>query len=58
MIGKLVSDCQSTFVAGSNMLDGVLILNEILDFAKRHKKSCMMVKLILRRSTIALLGIT
>lgn len=27
-----------------NMLDGVLVINEIMDFVKRNKKSCMLVK--------------
>ncbi|XP_058775742.1 uncharacterized protein LOC131650016 [Vicia villosa] len=44
VIGKLVSNCQSAFVSRRNMLDGVLVVNEILDIAKRHNKECMMVK--------------
>lgn len=26
------------------MLDGVLVINELVDFAKKFKKSCLMVK--------------
>ncbi|XP_058784117.1 uncharacterized protein LOC131658884 [Vicia villosa] len=44
VISKLVSKCQSAFVARRNMLDGVLIVNETLDVTKREKKSYMMVK--------------
>lgn len=44
VIGKLVSNCQSAFVSGRNMLDGVVVVNEILDMAKRHNLECMMVK--------------
>src|SRR3954464_12910339 len=40
VIGKLVSSCHSAFVPGRNMLDGVLVVNELLDLAKRNKRSC------------------
>lgn len=44
VIGKLVSKCQMAFVPGRNMLDGVEVVNEFLDLAKRNKMGCMMVK--------------
>lgn len=43
VIGILVSTCQSTFIQGRHMLDGVLVLNEILYFSKRNKRECILV---------------
>lgn len=45
VVGKLVSTCKSTFITNRNMLYEVLVVNEVLDYAKRFEKSCMMVKL-------------
>ncbi|XP_058757184.1 uncharacterized protein LOC131630422 [Vicia villosa] len=40
----LISSNQSTFVEGRQMLDGALVLNEIIDFAKRNVKECLILK--------------
>ncbi|XP_058754053.1 uncharacterized protein LOC131627225 [Vicia villosa] len=37
-MGKLISKFQSEFIEGRQLFDGVLVLNEVLDFAKRSKK--------------------
>lgn len=37
IIEKLLSSNQSAFIEGRQMLDGVLVLNEVIDFAKRNK---------------------
>ncbi|XP_058765309.1 uncharacterized protein LOC131638782 [Vicia villosa] len=42
--GKLVSKNQTTFVPGRSITDGVLVVNEVLDFAKRTKRSCVILK--------------
>lgn len=44
VIEKLVSIKQSVFIKGRNILDGVLLLNEILDLAKRDKRKCLVIK--------------
>lgn len=44
VIGRLVSSNQTTFIPGRQILDGVLATNEILDFAKRNKRECMVFK--------------
>ncbi|XP_058742219.1 uncharacterized protein LOC131614676 [Vicia villosa] len=44
VIKKLVSSSQTTFIEGRQMVDGVLVLNEVLDYAKRFKKECLVVK--------------
>ncbi|XP_058757405.1 uncharacterized protein LOC131630662 [Vicia villosa] len=42
--GRLISCNQSAFVPGRNMLDGVLLVNEVIDWAKRNKSSCLLLK--------------
>ncbi|GJW69692.1 RNA-directed DNA polymerase, eukaryota [Tanacetum coccineum] len=44
VIADLVSDTQSAFVAGRQILDGPFILNEILHWCKRKKKHAMFFK--------------
>ncbi|XP_058757847.1 uncharacterized protein LOC131631081 [Vicia villosa] len=44
VIGKLVSSNQTAFVPGRNIADGVLFVNEVLDLAKREKRSCVVLK--------------
>ncbi|XP_058749275.1 uncharacterized protein LOC131622266 [Vicia villosa] len=44
VIGKLVSESQTTFVSGRQILDGVLVTNEIIDFAQRHNRPCLLFK--------------
>lgn len=38
MIGKLVSNNQYQFIPNRSMLDGVVLLNELVDFARINKK--------------------
>ncbi|GKA92757.1 RNA-directed DNA polymerase, eukaryota [Tanacetum coccineum] len=44
VIAGLVSNTQSAFVAGRQMLDGPFILNEVLDWCKRKKKKALFFK--------------
>lgn len=44
VIGKLVSSSQSTLIEGRKMLEGMLVLNEVINYAKRNKKECVVVK--------------
>ncbi|CAL5191793.1 unnamed protein product [Lathyrus oleraceus] len=44
VIGKLVSPFQTAFIEGRQLFDGVVVLNEILDFAKRKRRKCMVLK--------------
>lgn len=41
---SLVPKSQSTFLAKRHIQDGVLIINKVLDFSIRNKKTCLMVK--------------
>lgn len=44
VVGKLVSSNQTAFIPGRNILDGVLVVNEVLDLAKREKRSVVILK--------------
>ena len=44
VIGSVVSDSQSAFVKGKQILDGILIANEVVDEARRSKKELLMFK--------------
>ncbi|XP_058755656.1 uncharacterized protein LOC131628868 [Vicia villosa] len=42
--GKLISPIQSAFIEGRQMMDGVVVLNELTDFAKRNRRECLILK--------------
>lgn len=44
VLGGLISHCQSMFVLGRQLLDGVLIANEIVDLDTINKKRSVMFK--------------
>ena len=44
VISSVVSESQSAFVKGKQILDGILIANEVVDEAKRLKKELLMFK--------------
>ncbi|CAK8537480.1 unnamed protein product [Lathyrus sativus] len=44
VIHKIVSPSQTTFIPGRQIYDGVLLANEIEDYAKRFKKECLFFK--------------
>ncbi|MCH80575.1 LINE-1 reverse transcriptase like [Trifolium medium] len=50
IMGKLISSCQSAFLPGRQILDGVVVLNEIIDLAKRRKDCCLFFKVDFERA--------
>ncbi|KAM0029767.1 putative RNA-directed DNA polymerase [Helianthus debilis subsp. tardiflorus] len=50
VIHKLVSKEQSGFLAGRSILDGVIILNEIIPWLKRNKKEGMVLKVDIEKA--------
>ncbi|XP_045820252.1 uncharacterized protein LOC123913525 [Trifolium pratense] len=50
MLGKLISNCQSAFLPQRQILDEVVVLNEIIDLAKRRKDDCILFKVDFERA--------
>jgi hypothetical protein len=44
IIGRVVSETQTTFMKGRQILDGILIANEVVDEAKKNNKELMLFK--------------
>nr|GFB87328.1 RNA-directed DNA polymerase, eukaryota [Tanacetum cinerariifolium] len=53
VVDKIVSHEQSAFISGRQILDGPLMLSEMIDwYKKRKKKRCPFLKLILKKPSI------
>ncbi|MCI06375.1 cysteine-rich receptor-like protein kinase, partial [Trifolium medium] len=50
VLGKLISSCQSAFLPQRQILDGVVVLNEIIDLAKRRKDDYLLFKVDFERA--------
>ena len=50
VMSKIIDSRQSAFLAGREILDSVLVANEVLEEAKRKKKSCMFFKVDLEKA--------
>lgn len=44
MLNSIVSGCQSAFVLERQLIDGVLVANELVDFANKEGKGCLIFK--------------
>jgi hypothetical protein len=44
VIGSVISDTQSAFVKGRQILDGILVANEVVDEAKKLKRELLLFK--------------
>jgi hypothetical protein len=50
VLGKLISPCQSAFLPNRQILNGVVVLNELIDLAKRRKDECLLFKVDFERA--------
>lgn len=46
----MISSCQSAFVLGRQLLDGVLMVDEVVDYAYKGLKSCLFFKVDFEKS--------
>lgn len=44
VIGNIISSSQNTFVPGRQLLEGVLMANEMVDYTKKEKVGCLLFK--------------
>jgi len=44
VMNSIISQSQSTFLKGQNFVDGVLVVNEVVDTAKKLKCECLILK--------------
>ena len=44
VMNSIISPNQSVFLKGRHLVDGVLVVNELVDYAKRAKKECLIFK--------------
>jgi hypothetical protein len=44
VIGELIPNTQSAFIKGRQLVDGVLVVNEVIDYAKKSGKECVIFK--------------
>lgn len=56
VVGKVVTASQSAFIKGRQILDAILIANELVDDAKKIRKSYLCLRWVLRRPTTLLIG--
>ncbi|MCH83058.1 LINE-1 reverse transcriptase like, partial [Trifolium medium] len=44
VMDSIIAKNQSAFIKGRSLVDGVVVLNEVVDFAKRSNKECLILK--------------
>ncbi|KAK2444918.1 hypothetical protein QL285_015908 [Trifolium repens] len=44
VIGDLIPNTQSAFIKGRQLVDGVLVVSEVIDYAKKSRKECLIFK--------------
>jgi hypothetical protein len=51
VIGELIPKTQSAFLKGRQLVEGVVVVNEVIDFAKKAGRECMIFKVDFERHT-------
>ncbi|XP_058733926.1 uncharacterized protein LOC131605606 [Vicia villosa] len=44
ILSSIISDCQSAFTPGRHLIDGVVVANELVDYASKKGKDCLLFK--------------
>src|SRR4051812_11902411 len=44
VLGTIISPCQSAYVSGRQLLDGVLVANEVVDYARKEDMNYLLFK--------------
>ncbi|XP_058727137.1 uncharacterized protein LOC131598567 [Vicia villosa] len=44
VLNSIISPCQTAFVSGRQLLDGILVANEVVDFAHKEGRNCLLFK--------------
>lgn len=44
VMNSIISSSQSAFLKGRHLVDGVLVMNEVVDLAKKSKRECLILK--------------
>lgn len=50
VLSSVISNCQSDFVLERQMIDGVLITNELVDYAYKEDKECLLFKVYFKKA--------
>lgn len=45
MLPQIISKVQSAFIGGRHIFDGIMIVNEVIDWWKKYKKKGIILKL-------------
>lgn len=53
MLGKVISPCQFVFLPNRQILDGAIVVNEIIDLAKRRKNKCLLLNVDIKYNEIS-----
>jgi len=58
VMNSIISTFQSAFLKGRHLVDEVLVVNEVVDLAKKMKRECLILKSILRKLVTRWIGVS